>query len=104
MAYIRKSKGKLQDNPLFAGVSGALGKSMVVKQYKNMVVLANIPRKTRFKPTEEQKAKRLLFQEAVHFAKKILGNPKQKAAYARKSKGKRNAFQAAMSEYLTSHK
>ena len=40
------------------------------------------------------------FQEAVYYAKRVLKDPKLKAAYQRKLKGHRNVFQAALSDYM----
>ena len=99
MAIIR-TKGKGRKHHLLAGASGQIGKTIVVKQYKGKIVLANYPGKSSKKPTEAQKAQRMLFKEAVAYAKKIKNDPLKKAAYARKLKGKRTVFQAALSEYM----
>ena len=104
MAYIRKSKGKLQKNLLLTGVSGQIGKTFIVKQYKDKTVLSAFPDMDSVKPSAKQKEKRKLFQGAVAHAKAVLDDPKQKALYVRKLKGKRNVFQAAMSDYLKSKK
>jgi hypothetical protein len=99
MAIIR-TKGKGRKRQLLAGVSGQIGKTIVVKQYKGKIVLANYPGRSGKKPTEAQKAQRMLFKAAVAYAKKIINDPLKKAAYARKLKGQRTVFQAALSAYL----
>jgi hypothetical protein len=103
MAIIRKSKGKVLGNPLLEGVSGRLG-NFTIKQYKDKIVLTNNPERRKRKPTAVQKEKRSLFKEAVTYAKRVLKDPKRAAAYARNLKGKRNVFQAALSDYLKSAK
>ena len=100
MAYIRKSKGKLRKNPLLANVSGQIGQTFVVKQYKNVTVLSNFPDMSQVKPSAQQKTARKLFQRAVRHAKAVLRDPKEMARYTKKLKGKRNVFQAVISEYL----
>jgi len=100
MAIIR-TKGKGRKDVLLAGVSGQIGKSIVVKQYKGgRIVVANYSGKSSKKPTKAQKAQRMLFKYAVAYAKKINNDPVKKAAYARKLKGRRTVFQAGLSEFL----
>lgn len=94
----------MTENPLLAGIHGALGKTFVIKQYKDKVVYANYPRKSRKKPTATQKDQRQLFKEAVMYAKMILRDPKQKKAYERKLKGARTVYHAALSEYLAAER
>ncbi len=94
----------MTENPLLAGIHGALGKTFVIKQYKDKVVYANFPRRSRKKPTATQKDQRQLFKEAVMYAKMILRDPKQKKAYERKLKGKRTVYHAALAEYLAAER
>jgi hypothetical protein len=101
MAIIRrKGKSKKRRRLLIDGVSGHIGKTVVVKQYDYGIVLANFPRPSRKKPTAAQKFQRQDFKTAVAVAKKIISDPVKKAAYERNLNGKRNAFQAALSEIL----
>jgi hypothetical protein len=99
MAIIH-SKGKGRKRLLLAGVSGHIGKTLVVKQYKGKIVISNFPARSRKKPTKAQKAQRMHFQDAVAYAKEIISDPLKKNAYSRKLKGNRTVFQAALSEYL----
>lgn len=100
MAHIRKSKNKALFNALVAGFSGSLG-GLTIKQYKDKIVLTTKAAPKRWKkPTAGQADKRSLFQEAVFYAQQVKRDPKRAAAYARKLKGKRNVFQAAVSAYL----
>ena len=99
MAHIKKTKGRPK-NPTLAGVSGHIGRTVVVKQYKHITVVANFPDMSRVKPSAKQKAKRRLFHHAVVHAKGVMRDPKEVARYAKRLKGKRNVFQAVISEYL----
>ena len=72
----------------------------MVRQFKDKIVLSGLPSKTRKKPTAIQKHKRERFRNAVRYAKLVLKNPDQRSRYERNLKGKRNVFQAALSDYL----
>lgn len=99
MAIIR-TKGKGRKRQLLAGVSGQIGKTIVVKQYKGKIVLANYPGRNTKKPTAAQKTQRMRFKMAVAYARKVISDPLKKAAYTRKLRGQRTVFQAALSEYM----
>ncbi len=100
MAYIRKSRNKALENALLAGFRGSLG-DLVIKQYKDKIVLTTrAAPKRRKKPSPGQAKHQSLFQEAVHYARKVIKDPKRSAAYAKKLKGKSNVYQAAVSTYL----
>ncbi len=83
MAIIR-TKGKARKSLLLAGVSGHIGKTIVVKQYKGKIVIANYSGVSRKKPTSAQKNQRMHFKAAVAYAKKIINDPLKKAAYTRR--------------------
>jgi len=104
MARIRKSKGQQRKNIFLANISGQIGKQFIVKQYRNTVVISNFPDMSGVKPSAKQKAKRSLFQDAVDYAKGVLKDPKKKASYTRKLKGKRSVYHAAISEYLMTNR
>jgi hypothetical protein len=103
MAIIKKGK-KGRKRLVLDGVSGHIGRDFVVKQYKGRIVITGFPKKTKKKPTAAQVARRVRFIYAVKTAKKIIANPEQKALYERNLNGKRNAFQAALSEILNRDK
>ena len=99
MARINLTSKARKTHPL-ANVSGQIGKTFVVKQYGNKIYLANFPAPSRVKPTQAQKKRRSKFGEAVQFAKAVLKDAKRKAAYERKLNGHRNAYQAALADYM----
>ena len=96
------AKGKRRKKLLLADISGHIGKTFVVKQYKNTIVISNFPDMDGVKPSAEQKGYRRLFKQAVAYAKLILKDPKKKAALKKKLKGRRTVFQAAISQYMRS--
>ncbi len=84
------------------GARGRVGKTFVLKKYGKKTVLANFPEESKRdrKPTKAQKTQRTTFKRAVAYAKSVLADPKQVAAYKRKLKGHRNVFQAALADYM----
>lgn len=103
MAIIRSIKGKKHKKHLLRDVRGMIGNNVVVRQYKDKIVISNKPAKSRKKPTASQKSKRERFKRAVAHAKMVLNNPALSASYQHNLKGKRNVFQAALSDYLNSN-
>lgn len=104
MAIIRKLKGK-SANVILQGASGTIG-SLVIKQTKRGIQITNrrspLPRRRKKKNKELEKES--LFKEAVQYAKAVNADPKKKKDYLKKLNGKRNAYQAALSDYLTNPK
>ncbi|MCE3282064.1 MAG: hypothetical protein K0Q66_801 [Chitinophagaceae bacterium] len=94
---------RADDHPLLQGFSGQIGKLMVVKQYKNKMVIARYPRMDQVKPTKKQTDRRKIFKEAVAYAKEINNSKEKKAAYAKKLKKGASVYHAALSEFLKLH-
>lgn len=70
---------RLPKNSLFGSLSGALGKEVVFKQYKDKVVVSKYPDMSRVKPTERQVAQRAKMKAAVAYAQKVSRNPALRA-------------------------
>lgn len=104
MAIIRSIKGKKHKKHLLRDVRGMIGNNVVVRQYKDKIVISNKPAKSRKKPTAAQKNKRERFRSAVQHALMVLKNPAERARYQNNLNGKRNVFQAALSDYLQSNR
>jgi hypothetical protein len=81
-------------------ISGAIGKQIVFKQYKDRQVVTKFPDMSGIIPSAGQRKCRNLFKEAVAYAKAINNDPEKKKAYLRKTAKKRNVFNAAISEYM----
>jgi hypothetical protein len=88
------------DDSLLKGLRGALGKQLVVKQWRDKVVVTKYPDMRRVKPSELQKIGRNLFAEAVAYASAINRNPIQKAAYLQKVKDGETVYHYAIKEYF----
>ena len=101
MAFAAKNKkGKVKGNALLTGFSGMVGGTFVLKQYKDKVVMSNVPDMSNVKFSAEQKKSQSLMAEATAYAKGVLKDPKDSARYAKNLNGKRNVFQAAVSDFL----
>jgi len=88
------------NNILFHGVNGQIGKQIVIKRYGTRTVITAYPDMSSIKPSEAQKQKRKNFAEAVAYAKAITGDPEKKALYEAKVKKGRSVYNYAMAEYL----
>jgi len=75
---------------------------VVVKKYKDKIVLSRPPkkRKTKRRPTLLQKDRREIMKEAVFFARRINDDPIKKAAWKKRAKGYTNVYQAAVAFYM----
>ena len=89
-------------NALLEGFSGKLGPGMVVKQYKDKIVISAkpAPRNRKQKKTDLQKLKYGCFAEAVAYAKSVISDPKKKAAWQKKLPPGKLVYHAAIQEYL----
>ena len=92
---------KLSRKHPWNGFRGSIGKVIVFKRYGKRTIVGKFPddSKNDSKPTKEQEKRRIRFKRAVAYAKYVLTDPKLKAKYARK-KGHRNAYQAALADYM----
>ncbi|MEO5980003.1 MAG: hypothetical protein ABIS36_23250 [Chryseolinea sp.] len=92
---------KIENNPLFKGVSGKLGDVIVIRQSQRGIVMANKPRKAKT-VTESQLARRSTFQDASHYALRQLAKPEARALYeSRVNIYKNSAYLVAISDYLS---
>ena len=98
MTVIRK-QNKLVSDLLLHPVAGMLG-GLVVKRYKDKIVLSKPNSKRKRKPTPLQAGRRSKMKEAVTFAKRINADPVKKAAWKKRSKGYSNVYQAAVAFYM----
>lgn len=87
-------------NAILQGFSGKLGPGMVVKQYKNKIVITAMPQFAKRKKTKLQKLKYGWFAEAVAYAKSVIRDPKKKAAWQKKLPPGKLVYHAAIQEYL----
>ncbi|HSV10874.1 MAG TPA: hypothetical protein VLI68_08895 [Hanamia sp.] len=81
-------------------ISGAIGKQIVFKQYKDGQVVTKFPDMSGIIASASQRNCRNLFKEAVAFARAINNNPEKKKAYLGKTAKNQSVFNAAISEYM----
>ena len=75
-------------------------KKYVVEKIKGKTVITPVYARKRKKTSKAQEEGEERFKDAIAYASHVIKDPKRKAAYEKKLKGKRNAFQAAVSEYM----
>lgn len=85
---------------LLPGISGAVGKQFVFKQYKGKTIVTKYPDMTNIKPSERQKERQKVFKEAVAYAKAVNRDPEKKAFYQTKLKPGETVYRYALKEYL----
>lgn len=88
-----------QDSSIFK-ISGAIGKQIVIKQYKDGQVITKFPDMSKIIASAGQRNCRNLFKEAVAFARTINNDPEKKQAYLEKIQKNQTVFNAAISEYM----
>ncbi|MGC3947740.1 MAG: hypothetical protein QM762_25090 [Chryseolinea sp.] len=97
MAKIRTSH-----NPLLHGVSGSIGKTLVIRQTRHGIVLANRPSKPR-RTHETQRRTRDKFTDAVNYANLQMRHWEARSMYqAAVNKKLTSAYQVALTDYLRS--
>lgn len=89
-------------NALFKQLRGALGKQIVIKQYKDKTVITAYPKtstKKKKKPSPVQTIQQNDFAKAVQYAQEIIYNPAKKKAYAKKVRPGQTVYNYAIAEY-----
>jgi hypothetical protein len=89
-----------KNNVLLYGVSGSIGKTLVVRQTRHGVVLANRPSKPK-RQSERQKEHSSRFLDAVRYAREQMRHWEFKSMY-QTAVGRKvmSAYQAAVTDYL----
>src|SRR5688572_3663894 len=91
---------RLDKNSLLNGVSGAIGKELVLKQYGDKTVVSKYPDMSRVKKSELQKLQQGVFAQAVAFAQGAKRDPKLRAKYLKKLKSGQSVYHAALQDFL----
>jgi hypothetical protein len=86
-------------NPILQGLSGALGKQIIIKQYGDKTVITAFPSKRKKKPSALQRLGQTEFKAAVAYAQAILKDPVKKKAYEKKVRNGQKVYHYAISEY-----
>ena len=92
-------------NILLKGVSGQLGKEIVIKKYGKKSVITKYPDMSKVQPSALQRKGRNKFAEAVAYAQNIIRNRELKEAYKLKLPKKvKSIYHYAIKEYLQKNK
>ena len=89
---------------LLHGLKGSIGKELVVKQYKDKMVVSKYPDMSKVKPSALQKKNRSKMKEAIAYAQGILYDAKKKAAYQKRIRKDKSVYREAIKEYLKKRK
>ena len=92
--------GEILNNPMMSTASGMVGNTVVFRQVRGKLLVANRPRRGRT-PSEKQLAIQGRFTNAAAYAKEVLKDPVTKAKYeAGIGLNKFTAHMVAVSDYL----
>jgi hypothetical protein len=86
-------------NPLYKELRGALGKQIVIKQYRGKMVITGFPSYIKRKPTPLQKLYRDDFAAEVKYAQGILRDRVKKKLYEKEVKPGQSVYHYAITEY-----
>ena len=93
---------RTDDKSILKNLHGAIGKTIVVKQYGSKTIVTAYPNMSRVKRSSTQKRNSKLFKEAVAYAQSINRDEKKKEAYRKKKKLRKgtSVYHAALSEFM----
>ena len=85
-------------------VRGAIGKEFVIKHYSYGAIRTRYPDMTRIIASAKQRKCRNLFKEAVEYAKQVIADPAEKAAWQKRLRRRNGVFNAAVKFYMLKEK
>jgi hypothetical protein len=91
---------RISNQSVFNALSGAIGKDLVVKQYKDKVVVSKYPDMSRVKPSKQQLEGRQRIKEATAYALSILNDPTLRAAFEKGLKPGESVYHKAKKQYF----
>ena len=92
---------RVSNNIVTQGLSGTIGGTLVFRQVGGKTIVAAAPRETDKAPTAKQLVQQERFQMAAVYAKAILLNPADKAAYeAARDENNGSAYALAVADFL----
>ncbi len=90
-----------RDNIITRGLSGRIGKDIVLKNINGETFYGKYPDRSHVKYSKEQIKFKKLFAKASIHASKIVNDPAKKAAY--KTNGRTSVYHAAIKDYISKH-
>jgi hypothetical protein len=91
---------KNNNNIIINGISGHIGKQVVVKQYSFGTVVTKYPDMSNVIHTQKQIKEKGRFARAVAFAQSIIKNPEQKMEWQQKIPKDKKVYHAAIQWFL----
>ena len=93
---------EVKKNLFTQGLSGMVGDTIVFRSVEGKTVVSAAPQQSEKEPSEEQKAHRTRFQEAILYAKHSLDDPAKKAAYDAVASGRPriSGYNLAVADFL----
>ena len=92
---------KSKNNYSTQGLSGAIGKEFVFRQFNKETIVGKYPDRSKIKYSKEQSKFQDIFAVASAYASDIINDPVKKRAY--KVEAGKSVFHAAISDYMISH-
>src|SRR5436190_18057403 len=81
-------------------ISGAVGKSFVIRHYKFGTFMSKYPDMTKIVASKEQRKCRNLFKEAVAWAKTVIADADRKKEWQKRLKKTKRVYHAAIKEFM----
>ena len=91
---------RITKKSVFNAFSGTIGKELVIKQYKDKIVVSKYPDMSRVKPSKWQLEGRERIKEATAYALSILNDPHLKAAFEKGLKPGESVYHKAKKQYF----
>jgi predicted HTH transcriptional regulator len=92
---------KSRDNYVTRGLSGAIGKEHVYRQFNRETHVSKYPDRSQVKYSKEQTKFQEIFARASAYASDVINDPVKKAAY--KLAAGKSAYHAAIRDYMALH-
>jgi predicted HTH transcriptional regulator len=92
---------KSKDNYVTNGLSGAIGKKFVFRQFNRATHVSKYPDRSQVQYSKKQTRYQKIFAEASAYASDVINDPVKKRAY--KVEAGKSVFHAAISDYMALH-
>jgi len=90
---------RIKNNILLQGTGGAIGKEVVLRNFKNGTFAGKFPDMSAIIPSKNQTKGRKRFAEAVKFAQAVMTDPKKMAEYM--ARGGYSVYHSAIKDYMS---
>ncbi len=95
---------RVKNNIVIEGLVGTLGKNLLIRVVNGQTIISQKPGKRTKPPSEKQKARQVLFKEAVAWAKKQLQDKTLEAELRAECKGNQSPNSLLIARYMRESK